>query len=221
MKRHFEEELSSLKDEILKMAILTEEAIYNTIEALKEQDKEKAKVVIKADKRIDELELVIENRCMDLLALRQPMAIDLRFITTGMKINMELERIADLVVNIAERVIDISNNTIFKLLDDIPKLSKNTQKMVKNAIDAFVNENESLAKEVILSDKEADNLRNSIYAELINNYMPKDKKNIPLSVSLLLISRDLERICDHAVSISEDVVYMIQAKVVTHHHERL
>ncbi len=221
MKRHFEEELRSLKAEILKMAALTEESIYKATEALKNQDENSAKLVIEEDENIDELELLIEDRCMCLLALRQPLAIDLRFITTAMKINMELERIADLVVNIAERAVSLSKIPMLKPLIDIPKLSKITQKMVKNSIDAFVNENEKLAKDVILSDKEADDLRNAIFSELVNDYMVKGGDIIPRAVSLLLISRDLERICDRAVSISEDVIYMIQAKVVTHHHERL
>ena len=221
MERHFDKELKKMNTDILKMAALAEEAIYKSIEALKNKDKELAQTVIKEDHKIDELELVVEEASIDLLALRQPMARDLRFITTGMKINSELERIADLAVNIAQRVIELSDKTLLKPLIDIPKLTDIARKMVKNVIDAFVKCDEKLAKEVILSDKEADNLRNLIQKELINDYMAKDAGTASRAVPLLLIARHLERICDHATNIAEDVIYMVKAKVVKHHPEQL
>lgn len=219
--RHFDEELGVLNTSLLKMASLTEEAIYNSIEALKNRDKKKAELVIKRDSKIDEMELTIEESAIDLLALRQPMAVDLRFITTGMKINAELERIADLAVNISQRVLEIADQPLLKPLIDIPKLSELARKMVKNAIDAFVNHDEGLAKKVIFSDTEVDNLKNLIQKELINDYMAKDGKTAPRAVPLLLVARHLERICDHATNIAEDVIYMVQAKVVKHHPEKL
>ena len=149
------------------------------------------------------------------------MAGDLRFITTGMHINTELERIADLTVNISQRVLDIADQELLKPMIDIPKLADQAKQMVKNAIDAFVKKDEALAKEVILSDKESNNLRTLVIKELINDYMVKDGKTVPRAVPLLLITRDLERICDHAASIAEDVIYMIQARIVRHHRERL
>ena len=160
MKRHFDQDLKKLNTDILKMATLAEEAIFKSIEALKNRDKELAQSVIQEDKKIDELELAVEETAIDLLALKQPLARDLRFITTGMKINAELERIADLAVNIAQRVLELSDKPILKPLIDIPKLTDVARKMVKNVIDAFVNSDESLAKKVILSDPDADNLRN-------------------------------------------------------------
>ncbi len=221
MKRHFDEELRRINTDLLKMATLAEEAIHKSIEALKNRDKRLAQVVVDDDRKIDELEVVIEERAIDLLALRQPMARDLRFITTGMKINAELERIADLAVNIAQRVMELADKPLLKPLIDIPKLTIVARKMVKDAIDAFVNRDESLAKKVILSDPEADRLRNLVYKELINDYMYKDGETSPRAVPLLLIARHLERICDHATNIAEDVIYMVRAKIVKHHYEKL
>lgn len=219
--RYFDEELEKMNTSLLKMASLTEEAIRKSIEALKARDKKMAEAVIKDDSKIDEMELAIEENAIDLLALRQPMARDLRFITTGMKINAELERIADLAVNIAQRVLELTDQPLLKPLIDIPKLSSIAQKMVKGAIDAFVNRDEDLAKNIILSDPEADRLRNMVYEELINDYMVKDGATATRAVPLLLIARHLERICDHATNIAEDVIYMVKAKIVKHHIEKL
>jgi len=221
MKRHFDEELKKLNTDILKMATLAEEAIFKSIEALKNKDKELAHSVIHEDRKVDELELTVEENAIDLLALKQPLARDLRFITTGMKINAELERIADLAVNIAQRVLEIVDKPMLKPLIDIPKLTDVARKMVKDVIDAFVNSDENLAKKVIFFDSEADNLRDLIQEELINDYMSKDASTATRAVALLLIARHLERICDHATNIAEDVIYMVQAKVTRHHPERL
>jgi len=221
MKRHFDEELKKLNMDLLKMAALTEDAIRKSIEALKERDKDLAGQVISEDKKIDELENVIEERAIFLLALRQPMAIDLRFITTGMKINAELERIADLAVNIAQRALDLSDQPHLKPLVDIPQLADVARSMVKNVIDAFVNRDEALARKVIFSDPEADRLRNRVYDELINEYMVKDGKTAPRAVPLLLVARHLERMCDHASYIAQDVIYMIEARIVKHHLDDL
>lgn len=221
MERRFDEELKELKTALLKMATLAEAAIYKSIEALKNQDKKLAQNIINGDCKVDEMELEIEERAINLLALRQPMARDLRFITTGMKINAELERIADLAVNIAQRVFELVDKPLLKPLIDIPKLTTVATKMVKDSIDAFVNRDENLAKKVILFDSEADKLRNLICDELINDYMVKDGTTASRAVPLLLIARQLERICDHATNIAEDVIYMVKAKIVRHHAERL
>ncbi|MCU0651427.1 MAG: phosphate signaling complex protein PhoU, partial [Candidatus Omnitrophica bacterium] len=208
MIRHFDDELKELHKEILKMGIMVQEEIYKSTEALKNRDKKQAEEVITCDNKIDELELEIDERCIDLIARHQPMAGDLRFITTGMKINAELERIADLAVDIAQRAEELSDKPFLKPLVDIPKLSAVAQSMVKDTIDAFVNKNIGLAKEVVLSDSEADKLRNLIQDELINDYMMQDSKTVDRAVPLLLIARYLERICDHATNIAEDVIYM-------------
>ena len=221
MQRHLDKELKKLNNELLKMAALAEEAIHKSTEALRAQSKDMAQLVIDSDKRVDELELVIEERAIALLALQQPMAGDLRFITTGMKINAELERIADLAVNICQRVIEISDKPALKPLVDIPKLSAIARRMVKHAIDAFLQRNENLAKGVIALDPEADAIRSAVYHEIINDYIVKDGTCAPRAVPLILIARHLERICDHATYIAEDVIYMVKAKTVKHHPENL
>jgi phosphate transport system protein len=221
MQRHFDEELKNLNNELLKMAALAEEAIHKSTEALRAQSKDMAQAVIESDKKIDEFELVIEERAIALLALQQPMARDLRFITTGMKINAELERIADLAVNICQRVIEIADKPALKPLLDIPKLSAIARRMVKHSIDAFVQRDEKLAKGVIMLDPEADEIRNIIYHEIINDYLSKDGTCAPRAVPLILISRHLERICDHATYIAEDVIYMVKAKTVKHNPKAL
>jgi len=177
--------------------------------------------VIENDKKIDELELVIDEKCLDLIARHQPMAGDLRFITTGMKLNNELERIADIAVDIAQRVLDIADKPLLKPLVDIPRLTVIAQDMVKTAIDAFIKGDIELATKVLYSDPEADKLRNSIQRELVEEYMVKDGSASPRAVQLLLITRFLERICDHATNIAEDIIYMVKAQVVRHHPERL
>jgi len=221
MERHFDAELKELHKEVLKMGVMAQEAIYKSIEALKNRDKLMAQQIIDDDDKIDELELAIDERCIDLIARHQPMAGDLRFITTGMKINAELERIADLALDIAQRVLDLADKPLLKPLIDIPKLSTVAQNMVRDSIDAFIKRDIVLAKKVVLSDSEADTLRNLVQDELINDYMAKDPTTAPRAVPLLLIARHLERICDHATNIAEDVIYMVEGKVVKHHPEEL
>ena len=221
MKRHFDEELKGLNQDILKMGCYAEEAIYKSIEALKNRDKELANSVISGDVNIDKLELSIDEKCIDLIARHQPLAKDLRFIATGMKLNAELERIADIAVDIAQRVLEIVDNPLLKPLIDIPRLAAVAQNMVHMAVDSFIQGDVALAKKVILSDGEADTLRNLITKELIEDYMVKDASTAPRAVQLLLIARFLERICDHTTNIAEDVIYMVQAEVVRHHPEKL
>lgn len=221
MERHFDEELKDLHKDILKMAIMSQQAIHKSIEALTNRDKLQAQEVIDNDVEIDELELIIDEKCIDLIARHQPMAGDLRFIATGMKVNAELERIADLAVDISQRVLELVDRPILKPLIDIPKLSTVAQNMIRDAIDAFVRKDIELAKKVVLSDEEADRLRNLVQEELINDYMARDASTAPRAVPLLLIARHLERICDHTTNIAEDVIYMVEGKVVKHHPEEL
>lgn len=223
MERHIDDELQKLKINLLKMASLTEEAIHHSVEALKDLDIEKAERCIVDDAKIDRLENEIEEETIELIALFQPMAKDLRYLTMAMRINGELERIADLTVNICQRVQELNrlSQPLLKPLVDIPRLNDVAKSMVKNAIDAFVNFDEPLARQVILKDKEANALRTAIVTELVDDYMTKDGKTAPRAVPLLLVARDLERICDHASAIAEDVIYMIQAKMVKHHRDEL
>ncbi len=221
MERHFHEKLEDFNKKILEMAAMAEEAIYKAAESLRQQDIDMAQSVIDNDCIIDEFENKIEEMAIGLLALQQPLASDLRFITTGMKINSELERISDLAVNIAKCVLFVKDQPPLKFLIDIPKLFDIARDMVKWAVNAFVYRDEKLAKQVILSDADADGLRNRIQEELVNEYMIKDKKSVPRAVSLFLVARHFERICDHATNIAEDVIYMVGAKMVKHHREKL
>jgi phosphate transport system protein len=221
MERHLDQELEDLKKQLLKMGTLVETAIFDSVEALKQLSVEGANKVITDDKIVDELENAIDERCLDLLALRQPMAVDLRFITMSMKISTDLERIADLAVDIAQRVLDLTGKPLLKPLIDIPKLTSLAQQMVKDALDSFVDKDADLAGKVILLDTEADRLRNLVQKELIEDYMSKDLSTAPRAVPLLLVARHLERICDHATNIAEDVIYMVNADVVKHHPEKL
>jgi len=221
MLRHLDEELKELHRDILKMAVSVQESIFKSIESLRSRDKYLAQDVINTDNKIDELELVIDEKCIDLIALYQPMAGDLRYITTGMKINTELERIADIAVDISQRSLVLMEKPLLKPLVDIPKLSQVSQDMVGDAIDAFIKRDAQLARKVALADAEADRLRNLVQDELINEYLASDPKTADRAVALLLIARYLERICDHATNIAEDVIYMVEAKVVKHHPEEL
>lgn len=221
MERHFDTELSDLKADILQMGDLVEEAIIDSVEALKQLSRDKAARVIAEDRAIDEFELKIDEECLDLLALRQPMAVDLRFITMAMKISTDLERMADLSVDIAQRVLELADKPLLKPLVDIPKLTLLAQKMTRDAISSFVKKDAGLARSAILSDRQADELRDLVQHELVNDYITKDKLTIPRAIPLLLVARHLERICDHATNIAEDVIYMVEAKVVKHHPEAL
>jgi len=221
VERHLDQELEDLNRQLLKMGSMVETAIFESVEALKELSAERASQVIQDDKTIDELENAIDEHCLDLLALQQPMAIDLRFITMSMNIATDLERIADLAVDVAQRVLDLVGKPLLKPLIDIPKLAEVAKKMSRDALDAFVNKDADLAASVILHDNEADRLRNLVQKELIEDYMQKNSSTVTRAVPLLLIARHLERICDHATNIAEDIIYFVKADVVKHHPEKL
>ena len=203
------------------MGALAQEAIINSVDALKNRDKAAAQKVLDADIEMDRLELFIDDKCLDLIALHQPMARDLRFITTAIKLNAELERIGDLAVDVAQRALAISDKPLLKPLVDIPRLAEVAQRMTGEAIQAFIKGDTELAKKVILSDPEADTLKRGVEKELIYDYMMKDGSTADRAVPLLLAARHLERVCDHAVSMAEDIIYMVSAVVVRHHPEEL
>jgi phosphate transport system protein len=221
IERHFDEELEDLKKHILEMGYLVEDAVRKSVEALKQMSREQARTVIIQDSVIDELELDIDDICYRLLALRQPLAADLRFITMAMNITTDLERIADLAVNIAERVLELVDKPLLKPLIDIPKLTDTVLAMIHDIISAFVNKDTNLARNVIMMDSLADDLRDAVQKELINDYMEKDPSTASRAVPLLLIARHLERIGDHATNIAEEIIYLFSAQVVKHHPENL
>ena len=191
------------------------------IDALKRLSREGAEEIIAHDEVIDQLEVKMVNTCVSLLALRQPMAVDLRFITMAMQINTDLERMGDEAVDIAQRVLELADKPLLKQLVDIPRLSIIACDMTKDVIKAFLNDDVELAKNIILRDSEADNLRDLVQSELINDYMLKDAATIPRALPLLLVARHLERICDHATNIAEDIIYITQARMVKHRLEYL
>ncbi len=221
MQRHFDQELDSLKQQILRMGNMVEVSIIESIESLKNLNIDEAKLIVDKDKLIDELELDIEQKGLSLLVLQQPMASDLRFISMAMKITTELERMADLAVDIAQRVFQLAGQPHLKPLIDIPKLTDIAQRMTRDAINAFIQEDAELAKQVIINEPQADNLRNVIQQDLINDFLAKDPSTATRAVPLLLVARHLERICDHATNIAEDVIYLCSAKVVKHHPEKI
>ena len=221
MERHFDDELADVKKQIVEMAARVEEMISLSIDALHNLDKNLARGVIGADKAIDEMEVEIDEKCVDLMARFQPMAVDLRFLTMAMGITTDLERIADLAVDISQRVLELDGKPLLKPLVDIPRLTIIAREMVRDASDAFVRGDTELAGKVIRRDQEADQLRNLISDELTNDYMAKDPKTVPQALPLLLIARHLERICDHATNIAEEIIYMVQARMVRHHPEGL
>jgi len=218
IRRHFDEELKELKTKLLKMSSLVEEAIRSSIRALVDRKNELAQQVISSDNAINMLEIEIDELSLRLLALRQPQAGDLRFITSVMKINNDLERMGDLAVNIAERTIELLKFPLLKPLIDIPRMADIAQGMLKDSLDAFVNKDSKLARTVCERDDEVDNLNDQIFRELLT-YMLQDPKTIERAVDLILVGRNLERIADHATNICEDVIYMVNGKTIKHHIE--
>jgi phosphate transport system protein len=218
MKRQFDKELKSLKEKLLRMASLAEESVAIAVSSLKERNKELAQKVFNGEETINLLDIEIDRLTLRLLALRQPMAIDLRFITSAMRIASELERIGDQSVNIAQRALELLKLPLLKPLIDIPRMASLAQNMVKDSLNAFVNRDEKLARDVCQRDDEVDDLNDQIFRELLT-YMMQDPSNISRAVDLILVGRHLERIADHATNISEDVIYYVKGKTIKHHCE--
>jgi phosphate transport system protein len=216
--RHFDEELNSLKQKLLFMAGLAETMIFKAVKSLVERDESLFRDVNEAEVKVNHLQIEIDELCLRLLALKQPMATDLRFITSAMKINAELERIGDLAVNIIQRAAVLIKQPQLKPLIDIPRMADITQKMVKDSLDAFVNRDVDLARSVLTRDDEVDALKDQIFRELLT-FMLGDQSTIPRALELILVSRHLERIGDHATNICEDIIYLVQGKDIRHHIE--
>ncbi len=215
METHFQQELSRLKEDLLKMAGLAEQAINNAIDALVRRNTALAEKTITEDEKINQMEIKIDEHCLRLLALHQPMAADLRFITSAMRINTELERIGDQAVNIAERVIALNQEPQLKPYIDLPRMAEITQSMVKDVLDAFVNRDPQLARSVCERDDQVDALNDQVFRELLT-YMISDPQTITRAVHLIILSRCLERIADHATNIAEGVIFMVKALVIKH-----
>jgi len=218
MDRQFDAELNVLNENLLHMARLAEESVALAVRSLKERNETLAQDVFKREGTINLLEIDIDELCMRLLALRQPVASDLRFITSAMKIGSDLERVGDLAVNIAEVSVELLKQPPLKPLIDIPRMASLAEGMIKDALNAFVNRDEKLARAVCERDDEVDSLNDQVFRELLT-YMMEDPETINRAVDLILVGRHLERIADHATNIGEDVIYMVKGKTIKHHIE--
>lgn len=215
MQRHFDEELKALKEKILRMGALVEEQIRNSIKALVERDSDLARQVIANDHRVNAMDVEVDEDCLRLIALHQPMAKDLRFITTAMKISTELERMSDLAENIAERAIELNEEPQLKPYIDIPRMAEHAQKMVKETLDAFVNGDNTLARKVCADDDFIDDLTHQIFRELLS-YMIEDPHTISRAVRITFVAKYIERVADHATNVAELVVYLVEGKIIRH-----
>ena len=216
--RHFEVELQALKNRLLAMGALVEERVHTAMLALMERRLESAEKVAAGDADINELQIEIDDRCLKLLALQNPMASDLRLITAAMKITADLERIGDQAVNIAENAVKIVAAPPLRPLIDLPRMAEIAETMTRDSLDAFVRRDAALARDILARDDEVDQLKDQIFRVLLT-YMMADPGTIERALSLILVSRNLERIADHATNIAEDVIFVVEAKDVRHHHE--
>ncbi len=215
MQRHFHEELEALKQTLLAMGGLVEDQIRRVMRALIERDDALAQEVVTRDQQVNAYDVEVDETCVSLLALHQPAAGDLRFITTAMKIVTDLERIGDQAVNIAQRVLELNREPQLKPYIDLPRMAEKAQRMVKESLDAFVARDTELARKVCAEDAAVDALKEQIFRELLT-FMMEDPKTIPRAIRLILISRFMERVADHATNIAEMVIYLVDAKMVRH-----
>jgi phosphate transport system protein len=215
MQRHFHEELEALKQTLLAMGGLVEDQIRRVTTALLERDSTAAQEVIARDGQVNTYDVEVDEKCVELLALHQPAAGDLRFITTALKIVTDLERIGDQAVNIAQRVVELNREPQLKPYIDLPRMAERAQRMVKESLDAFVARDTELARQVCAEDGAVDDLNHQIFRELLT-FMMEDPKTIPRAIRLILVARFLERVADHATNIAEMVIYMVESKMVRH-----
>ncbi len=214
--RHFQEELEQLKTRLLEMGGLAEENVRIAVKGLVERDHDLIDKVMVGDEPLNSLHIEIDNRCFTLLALYQPLAADLRTIVSAVKINTDLERVGDLAVNIAEAARRYASHAPVKKLIDIPRMASIAQSMLRDALDAFVRRDLGLARRVLNEDDKLDALKTQIFRELLT-YMLQDPATIEPALDLILVSRHLERIGDHATNVAEDVIFIVSARDVRHH----
>src|SRR5215471_17826680 len=217
-RHHFETDLQNLKNRLLNMGALVEERVHGAIQALMERNLEAAEAIAKGDEEVNALQIEIDDRALKLLALQQPMATDLRLITSAMKINADLERIGDQAVNIAENVLKLLPHPPLRAILNITRMAEIAEQMTRDSLDSFVKKDAALARSVLARDDEVDQLKDHVFRVLLT-YMMADPGTIERALGLILISRNLERIADHATNIAEDVIFLVEAKDVRHHHE--
>jgi len=213
--RNFQEKLDDLSELLLRLGGMVEEAIGRSVRALVDRDSRLASQVILDDAAVDRLELEIDQLCMELLALQQPFARDLRFITTAMKITTDLERMGDLAVNVSERALELNREPQLKPFIDIPLMARRAQEMVHGALDAFVRRDSEAARRVIHMDDELDGRMEQVFVELVS-FMVEDPQSIPRALRLSFIAKYFERIGDQATNVCEQVVYMTEGRVIKH-----
>src|SRR6266567_7970865 len=216
--RHFEEQLDQLRKRLLEMSGLVEFAIYSSAVALAERDEAQARHVLDNESRINNMQIEIDELATRLLALEQPVATDLRFITATIKINSNLERMGDLAVNIVERALSLMHEPVLSTVVDVPHMANLVESMVRKALDAFVQKDAELARSVLVSDDAVDEMRDSIYRKLVS-YMQQDPRSVPQGIDFIFVARNLERVADHATNIAEDVVFLVEGVDVRHHAE--
>lgn len=211
----FAADLGALQEKVLRMGALVEDAIGRALTALVDRDPELARETIGRDHLVNRLEVDVDEHCIELLALRQPAAGDLRLIITGLKINTDLERIGDLAVNLCERVLELLEAPPLKPLIDLPRMADRARAMLRQALDAYVARDAERAQQVCALDDEVDRLNDQVFRELLT-YMLENPANIPRALGLIMIGKYLERIADHATNISEMVIYLVKGKDIRH-----
>jgi len=216
MQRHFDRDIEGLKDLLLRMGAMVEDSISQSIRALLERNSELAEEVIARDDEIDRMEVLIDQKTLELFATMQPTAVDLRFVATIMKITPELERIADLAQDVCERVIELNKEPMLKPLVQLPRLAQDAQTMVREALDSFVRGDAGLARKVIGDDDMVDQLTADSFRALLT-YMLEDPRNISPAIRLTFIGKYFERMADGATNICEMVVYLVEGKMIKHH----
>ncbi|HJX15670.1 MAG TPA: phosphate signaling complex protein PhoU [Candidatus Deferrimicrobiaceae bacterium] len=215
MKKHYTDELTHLKETVLRMGGLAEKMTHRAVQALVERKREMLPEVKEMEQQVNQLHIDIDEIALGMIALRQPTAKDLRFITAAMKINTDLERIGDQAINIVEQAEKLLSVPPVKPLIDIPRMAEIAEEMLKAALDAFVQGNDELAYRTILRDDAVDQMKDQVFRELLT-FMMADASTIPRSMDLILVSRHLERVADHATNICEDVIFMVKGKDVRH-----
>jgi phosphate transport system protein len=217
MSRHFERDMQNLHNQVLTLFGVVEKMIDNAMRALCEQQTELANEVLRSDDLVNNQDVLIEEECLKILALHQPVAMDLRRVATMLKINSDLERIADLACNVAERAIVLADFPYFPIPDLLPKMATDATEMVRLALNAFVDLNAETAKEVIRRDQKVDDANRKVIEELEGKMAQEPDKVVP-ALQCFSASRHLERIGDHAENIAEDVIYLITGEIVRHKH---
>ena len=215
MTQHFERELEGLKKELLELSAAVEESVVKSIQSLKERNEAVAREVIDNDDSVDDAEVALEEQCLKILALHQPVAGDLRFIVATLKINNELERIADLAVNIAERSLVIGRQKVIDAPFDFTHMAEKSRSMLTRSIDSLIQLDTRLAHEVCQADEEVDEINREVY-QRVYQMIKEQPDNVEILINYISVSRHLERIADYATNIAEDVIYLAEGKIIRH-----